>query len=206
MNPRFRIRHVLLLTFGCALMAASYRVYRVGMEQRLKSIALLETKGLVSFRTSNGVVPADLSDDVRVSNIAEKIYLPGVELDDKILESLCAVPDVIIVSLNSSNFCDSMVDQLEALSELRELHLNGTAVSSWGVRLLSESHDLEFLTLNDTPVDDAVVEALLKMKNLKRVELYNTAVSQSAIERLRLEMPSCSVGFSATDDSTHLPK
>lgn len=195
MRVKFSIRFIVVITGAFAVVFSLYSCQSFPALQRLNAIRYFEENGMVTQRTSNGVIPINIDDQVRMASSVERVYLTGSILTEEDFSRLGRIKDVSVLSLNSSNFDDEMARDLSALTQLRELHLNGTLISSIGLCTIADDHDLEFLTLNKTTVGDEAVDAIVKMKNLGRLEIYNTRISSFAVERIKLELPHCVIGY-----------
>ena len=180
----------IVTSVGLALYGYHYRL----QQRRLHAMSQIEKdSGFISFRSENGGIPLEITDQVRRHDLPERIYLAGSKLDQKTLELLPSLNDARFISFNSSEFADRHVGYLDGFTDLCELQLNGTLITEIGLQHLSTQHRLTQLTLNDTSVDDNAVDALAAMKSLRKLYIRNTNLSDKGLKRLQSELPGCEV-------------
>ena len=95
--------------------------------------------------------------------------------------------------LYDTNVNDADLASLATLPNLRQLGLSRTAITDAGIATLVGLPSLTYLSLNETRLTDKVVDSLVQMPQLAAVELHGTLVSGAALERLRVELPTCEV-------------
>lgn len=139
---RFSLASVFLLI---ALSAASFAWKSHEIRRQRARRALVE-----EIRTAGGHVWFERDESGNPSDQVSRLYLANTKLDDSILSRLWLLSDAPVVSFNSTSFSDAQVHYLDDFDRLRELKLNGTRISSSGIRHLSERHDLARITLYET--------------------------------------------------------
>jgi hypothetical protein len=84
---------------------------------------------------------------------------------------------------------DEDLEALEALTDLRYLHLNGSNVTDAGMVHLGNLRKLEHLLLTGTQITDAGLVHLHGLTNLKHVNVANTRVTGQGVADLREAVP-----------------
>lgn len=84
-----------------------------------------------------------------------------------------------------ARFDDSRVIELRDCSELRELTLDDTAISSTGLAQLPEMPQLATLNLRRTLVDDAGLSELRRFPGIKLVTLTGSRVTRGGVAEIR---------------------
>jgi hypothetical protein len=92
-------------------------------------------------------------------------------------------------------FDDSRAAELSDCSELRELTLDDTAISSAGVSQLPEMPQLATLNLRRTLVDDAGLRELLRFPALKLATLTGSRVTRGGVAAIRPVMIGARIVF-----------
>jgi hypothetical protein len=106
-------------------------------------------------------------------------------------EGICALPQ----RWNSFVLEDTSVgdEALLNLSGCKLLNLQGTPVTSQGIKEFAESKNLIFLSITRTAVDDAAVPSLANIKTLGYLEARKTKISGEGLFTLRNALPKCNV-------------
>ena len=111
----------------------------------------------------------------------------GRAFDDAKLAQLAPfAPYIVDAELGQSGVTDACFPTLAKFAHLRELHLEGTAVTGRGMDALRGLRELHYLNLTDTKVSKDVAETLKSMPALTRVYLYDTpaqSVEAPAVQR-----------------------
>jgi hypothetical protein len=99
--------------------------------------------------------------------------------------------DVLLLSFSASPVQpgDDDLEPLEALTDLRYLHLDGAGVTDAGMVHLGNLRKLEHLSLFRTRLTDAGLVHLHGLENLKRVNLVFTGVTDQGVADLRRAVP-----------------
>ena len=106
-------------------------------------------------------------------------------------EGICALPQ----HWNSFVLEDTSVgdEALSNLSACKLLNLQGTSITSQGIKEFAESKTLSFLSITRTAVDDAAVPSLANIKTLAYIEARQTKISGEGLFTLRNALPKCNV-------------
>jgi hypothetical protein len=97
-------------------------------------------------------------------------------------------PYIVEAELGRTAVSDACLDTLMKFTNLRALHLEGTAVTGQGLVKLSSLSQLAYLNLSGTKVTPGALAPLKGMPNLRHIYLFNTAAepdSGPANETLR---------------------
>jgi uncharacterized membrane protein len=99
----------------------------------------------------------------------------GRSFDDAKLGQLAPfAPYIVDAELGQSGVTDASFATLGKFAHLRELHLEGTAVTGRGIEALKGLRDLRYINLTETKVSKDAVDTLKTMPGLEHVYLYNT--------------------------------
>ena len=85
------------------------------------------------------------------------------------------------------------------LSRCGLLNLQGTSITSQGIKELAESKTLNVLSISRTAVDDAAVPSLVKIKTLSWLTVSDTRISGEGLFTLRSALPQCNVDGDVAD-------
>jgi Leucine-rich repeat (LRR) protein len=138
-----------------------------------------------------------------LSNLRE-LAIGGNKLTDVGLAALRQLPGLTALSLSGSQRTDSGLwsvsltepglDTIVALSELRELRLDGLPVSARWLEKLKTLNHLERLTLQGCGrVGDDAVAVLTSWPSLRLLDLKATAVTEKGIADLRRAKPDAQI-------------
>jgi len=105
------------------------------------------------------------------------------------------------LDLTNTRLTDKGVARLAGLKSLTRLVLNGTQVGDAGIGALTGITGLKQLEFCHTQATDAVVDHLLKFRDAELFRLTRGAdgVSDKAIARIRVDLRTCVVRFSAVE-------
>jgi internalin A len=90
---------------------------------------------------------------------------------------------------------DATLAGIAELTELRELHLTKTQISSQGVEKLRALPHLESLSLGSLMVKDDAVAALKQLRGLKMLNIKETAISKKGAYELGKAQPKLLLGY-----------
>ena len=128
--------------------------------------------------------------DWRISNdrIARNSTPPGPKWLRQLVgdEPFQQVVSVMLARHQTANQTanDATLAYLEGLTGLKQLHLDGAAVTDAGLAHLRGLSSLEKLTLGDTAVTDAGLAHLRGLKALRELHLYRTKVTDAGLAHL----------------------
>ena len=89
---------------------------------------------------------------------------------------------------------DAGVQSIASVTELRELRLNGTGVTSRGLESLKSLAKLERLNLQGCRrLRDDASTILAGLKQLRELDLKDSGLTEPAVVRLRAALPDCRV-------------
>jgi hypothetical protein len=82
------------------------------------------------------------------------------------------------------NFNDSMLEPTANLSNVYEIRLGNTPLTSAGLAYIVNLDSIERLYLEKTKIDDAGLAHLRDLRNLAHLNIYGTAVTDAGLEHL----------------------
>lgn len=136
----------------------------------------------------NRLVPIDLGPRERV--VDGEVHLTLTGWDRKDYSILGRMPDVVVLQMANPDVDDAALRHVAGMSRLRELDLDGTAITDEGLRSLSGLERLESLRLRNTAISDAGFrEVLAPMASLKRLDLTGTRVGRDSVREWREAKP-----------------
>jgi Leucine-rich repeat (LRR) protein len=92
---------------------------------------------------------------------------------------------LVRLGLDGTEFNDEGIRSLQSLTNLAELTISNTKITSIGVDSLMGSKSLEYLDIaNDVGVDDSAIESLCQMRKLKQIDVRWTGLSESGVRKL----------------------
>jgi len=95
---------------------------------------------------------------------------------------------------------------LSSLSELSQLDLSGTGISSAGLIELAGVPNLDTLVLdNCSRVDHRCLDALCSLPELLRLSVIRTGLSREDLQRLQERLPNCEIESTESDSIWTLP-
>ncbi|GIW88132.1 MAG: hypothetical protein KatS3mg108_2456 [Isosphaeraceae bacterium] len=99
-------------------------------------------------------------------------------------------PDVVVLQMANPDVDDATLEALEGLERLRELDLNGTAITDAGLAAVARLPALESLRLADTAImDGGFREHLFQLERLRELDLRRTAVKSATVREWRKGRP-----------------
>ena len=112
------------------------------------------------------------------------------EFSDAGLDALAPIADKIAsLDIARSKVTDAGLAKLAAMKNLKELHLEGTAIGDAGLDHLKGLAELEYLNLYGTKVTDAGIAKLAEVKSLKKLFVWQTAVTTAGAKALEAKIP-----------------
>lgn len=95
-----------------------------------------------------------------------------------------APDDLYGIDLSATLVTDDQLRHLAGLTGLRNLLLNGTAITGEGLWHLRPLVNLELINLSDTAANDAALDHLQAMIFLKRLFLANTKITKAGLAKI----------------------
>jgi hypothetical protein len=121
------------------------------------------------------------------------VYLAATRITDAELAQLQGLTSLRRLELDGTQITDPGLVHLQRLTGLQELYLANTQVTDAGLAHLQEMTSLQGLWLNDTQVTDAGLIHLQGLTSLKRLNLFNTQVTDAGVAKLQQALPSCQI-------------
>jgi hypothetical protein len=118
------------------------------------------------------------------------------KLTDKALEHIAGLTQLSELDLAFVPVTDQSIESLTQLKSLTKLYLYGTLISDEGLRRLPELPELEILYVGrdeGAEISDASLEILTARKSLKTLGIPGTRFSPEGIQKLRDELPNCTL-------------
>ena len=118
------------------------------------------------------------------------------QLTDKGLEHIAGLTQLSELDLAFVPVTDQLIESLTELKSLKKLYLYGTSISDEGLRRLPELPELEVLYVGrdeGAEISDASVEILTARQSLKTLGIPGTRFSTDGIQKLRDELPNCTL-------------
>ncbi|NMH89271.1 FN3 associated domain-containing protein [Flavivirga algicola] len=113
-----------------------------------------------------------------------------------------------IVSLNLSYLPidKSSINFVSSLTNLENLVLNFTNLTSEGLQPIKACKKLKTLSISGTKIDVTISTTLNQLPNLKKVYLWNTSISENDIKTLKTQFPNIYIetGFKGSDEKLKL--
>ena len=106
-------------------------------------------------------------------------------LDNRICQALAQLPNLQRLSLSGAQIDDEGASQLAKISTLITLGLNGTKLTSAGLKELTKLRNLTYLSAAHTLIDDEGLRHVATLSKLIWLELDNTQITDAGIEHLR---------------------
>ena len=134
-----------------------------------------------------------------------KLTLTNQAITDKGAIVLAKLTALRTLDLTNTGLTDTGVKRLAGLKSLTRLVLSRTQVGNDGVAALTGITGMKQLELSHTQVNDGVVDHLLKFRNAELFWLTPgpEGVSEKAVGRIRIDLRTCVVRYSAKEG---LPK
>lgn len=95
---------------------------------------------------------------------------------------------VVVVDLRGRGN-DDVLAHVGHLTQLRQLHVTGRAITDAGLADLRDLRSLQLLSVENSQVTDAGLEHLRLLKSLKRLTLSGTNVTDDGVEKLKQALP-----------------
>jgi hypothetical protein len=118
------------------------------------------------------------------------------QLTDKALEHIAGLTQLSELDLAFVPVTDQSIESLTQLTSLTKLYLYGTLISDEGLRRLPELSELEVLYVGrdeGAEISDASLEILTARQSLKTLGIPGTRFSPEGIQKLRDELPNCTL-------------
>lgn len=118
------------------------------------------------------------------------------QLTDKGIEKTAGLTQLSELDLAFVPVTDQSIDSLTQLKSLKKLYLYGTLISDEGLQHLPELPELETLYVGrdeGAEISDASLESLTARQSLKTLGIPGTRFSADGIQKLREELPNCTL-------------
>lgn len=122
-----------------------------------------------------------------------QLEISGEEDVDLSFVSVLPPNSIHSVDLSESKVRDWELANLTKLTELHELDLSGTGVTSQAIGYIVALTCLEKLWLDETQIDDTCVLNLTHLTRLKKLSLKNTKLTSEALAKLKDALSDCSI-------------
>jgi len=140
---------------------------------------------------------------VTLTNL-RRLTMGGNKLTDTSLQFLRQMPQIEYLDVGGTQRTDSGLWSLSlteagmqavgSVTELRELRLNGTAVTARGLEALKPLAKLETLDLQGCRrLKDDAVAALSVFKQLRSLDVKDSGLTEQGVSRLRAALPNCQI-------------
>ena len=170
----------------------------------------VSTAALASLATMTGLTELDMTgtplNDESLVHLSGMTKLANLKLADQAITDKAAIVLAKLTALNTldltnTKLTDKGVARLAGLKSLTRLVLSGTQVGDDGIGALVGITGLKQLEISHTQVTDTVVDHLLKFRNAELFWLTRGAegVSDKAIARIRVDLRTCVVRYSAVE-------
>jgi hypothetical protein len=190
-NPRLKVPQFLRRLMGDDCFTNVVEVEAYNPSVRLYLDGLDEVSYLPLARKA---MPESLRLVAQLPHI-KKLHLEREEMDDSRLDQLQCLSDLECLSLNGAMVSNSGLAKLRAFPKLRSLELGYTLVTDEGMATLACLNRLEVLRLDGTDVSDTGLAVLQNIKNLKCLSLQDmpssSRVSGEGIARFKEALPNC---------------
>jgi hypothetical protein len=141
-------------------------------------------------------------DDAALSHVSQLNTLRILKLEynqlltDKGIEKIAGLNQLSELDLAFVPVTDQSIESLAQLKSLKKLYLYGTLISDEGLRHLPELPELETLYVGrdeGAEISDASLEILTARQSLKTLGIPGTRFSAEGIQKLRDELPNCTL-------------
>lgn len=125
--------------------------------------------------------------------------------EPKFLEELLEIKEQLIsLSLTNLPIQDHELQVIANFSNLEKLILNGTDISSKGLRELAPCRKLNSLGVTSTHINIDIDSALYDMASLRQIYIWNTQLQPSDVDTLQIHHPKINFngGFVGSQDDT----
>jgi hypothetical protein len=123
-----------------------------------------------------------LGDDVLVD--VSDVGLGGDKASDAVLQQLEGLTQLRELHLYQANVTDAGLRHLEGLTQLQRLNITYTAVGDAGMEHLKGLTTLQILNLSGTKIDDAGLQCLEGLTRLQTLDLTSTNIADAGLKHL----------------------
>jgi hypothetical protein len=117
----------------------------------------------------------------------------GLEVTDIDLARLRELTQLQELHLDGTKLSDAALEQLAGLPQLQVLSFNGTKVSDAGLAQLARLTQLQYLSLDRTKVADTGLAHLAGLTQLQWLFLYRTKITEAGVTKLQQALPNCKI-------------
>ena len=118
------------------------------------------------------------------------LVLDGTALGDNAMGGLAALSNLRVLSMNNTAV---HIGGLVAVRRLLVLSLDGTPLASGDLSTIEQMRELTVLSIDRTNVGDGAIPFLSEMRQLRKLSIKKTAFSPEGRKRLRVAMPNCNI-------------
>lgn len=129
---------------------------------------------IAQIEKSQGAKLVSVSNKPGDGLILNAVDVAGSFGDEELAQFEKFAPYIVEAELGRTVVTNGCFDTLQKFTNLRALHLEGTAITGDGLAKLMPLSQLTYLNLSGTRVTEAAVAPLNSMKNLRRLYLYDT--------------------------------
>ncbi len=115
--------------------------------------------------------------------ILNAVDVAGNFSDEQLAQFEKFAPYIVEAEFGRTAVTNGCFDTLQKFTNLRALHLEGTAITGDGLAKLIPLSQLTYLNLSGTRVTEAAVAPLNSMKNLRRLYLYDTQLNPRPLRK-----------------------
>jgi hypothetical protein len=147
---------------------------------------------IAQIEKSEGAKLVSVSNKQGDGLILNAVDVAGSFSDAQLAEFEKFAPYIVEAELGRTAMTNACFDTLQKFTNLRALHLEGTAITGDGLAKLIPLSRLTYLNLSETKVTKEAIAPLNSMKNLRRLYLYNTPaqpVSSAEITKSQQGVP-----------------
>ncbi len=146
---------------------------------------------VIQALTNMGIVLEMQSED---SPLLSVLLSRDTSLTKNKLKKLKKVADNINeLDLSFSNIDDSMLEIVSRFKNLRTLKLNGTSITSEGLKHVDGLTNLGYLNIYQTRVDDRAFSILSKLESLKKLYVWQSSITDSALSQFKNDHPKVTI-------------
>jgi len=115
-------------------------------------------------------------------------------------EGLEYLPQLEVLTWDTANVTDGVVDAIGQMRNLRHLSLSGVHVTSAGLAHLIQTHliwfpDFRSFNLSGTSISDSDIPLLCQLSHLEDLSLRSTAISGEGVDKLQAALPNCTISW-----------
>jgi Leucine-rich repeat (LRR) protein len=133
-----------------------------------------------------------------------ELTIGGNKLTDVSLQLLRQLPQLTYLDISGSqrtdsglwslSLTDNGIESIATLTELKELRLGGTSISTSGLGKLKSLEKLERLSLQGCKrIGDDAAAVLSSFPRLRGLDLKDTAVTEQGLAEVRKALPECQI-------------